>query len=237
VDDEQNRIAGIYRTYDSAISGKWSRRNPGNRFLEAVYDTAFDALLAQEGLTPLTGKRILDIGCGTGEFLRALCEKGAVASDCHGLDILPNRIERAREASSGIEFHHGDARTTRFDAGSFDLVFANMVFGSVLSVTAAREIAAEMRRVLAPEGAIVWHDHRYPNPWNEHVRRYTRRDLQDLFPGFAIRAVPVAPIPPVVRRLGRVTRLVAPALDALPLLRVDYLAVIRRTRTQVPPRQ
>ena len=128
VDDEQNRIAGIYRTYDSAISGKWSRRNPGNRFLEAVYDTAFDALLAQEGLTPLTGKRILDIGCGTGEFLRALCEKGAVASDCHGLDILPNRIERAREASSGIEFHHGDARTTRFDAGSFDLVFANMVF-------------------------------------------------------------------------------------------------------------
>ena len=232
VEDEQDRVAGIYRAYDreQAIHRKWSRRNPGNQFLEAAHAAAFAALLAEEDVLPLSGKRILDIGCGTGDLLRTLCKQGAVPAECHGVDILPDRIERAREASAGIEFHLCDARTTPFDAGSFDLVFTNMVFSSVLALTIAREIAGEIRRVLAPEGAVVWHDHRYPNPWNKHVRRYTRRDLRDLFPGFAIRAVPVAPVPPVVRRLGRVTRWVAPAFDAVPLLRVDYLAVMRRAQ-------
>jgi len=228
VDDEHGRLAAVYQAYDHerSVQRKWSPENPGNQFLGRSRTATFDRLFASEGLT-LGGTRILDVGCGTGEFLRDLCERGATPTACHGVDILADRIQRARERSVGINFHACDARTVPFEADSFDLVFANMVFGSVLSADVSDAMAAEIRRALAPQGAIVWYDHRYPNPWNRNVRAYTRRDLERLFPGFRIHAVSVGPLPPLVRRLGRMTPWIAPALDAAPVLRVEYLAVIR----------
>jgi ubiquinone/menaquinone biosynthesis C-methylase UbiE len=227
---EQTRLRDVYRTYDELpqIHRKWARDNPGNRFLNERRENALHSLLAEEGVLPLAGKRILDVGCGTGEFLRSVCGLGAAPADCYGVDLLPDRVERARRESSGITFELCDARHVPFEPGSFQLVCANMVFGSILSAEVAREIAAEMCRMLAPTGSVLWHDHRYPNPWNGAVRHYTRRDLQRLFPGFRIRTRSVAPLPPVVRRLGRSTPRVAPVLDVLPALRVDYLAVLRR---------
>jgi hypothetical protein len=85
-----------------------------------------------------------------------------------------------------------------------------------------------MARVLAADGAIVWLEHRHPNPWNPQVRAYTLRHLRRLFPGFVIRARSISPLPPLVRRLGRATPVVAPLLERVPPLRVDFLAVLRR---------
>jgi ubiquinone/menaquinone biosynthesis C-methylase UbiE len=228
---EETRLRTVYRAYDAAarVSRKWARDNPGNRFLEERQEAALHALFEEAGLVPMAGKRVLDVGCGSGEFLQKICELGAAPADCYGVDLLPDRIERARRESSGITFELCDARHLPFEAGSFDLVCANMVFGSILSPEIAGEIAAQMRRVLSPVGSILWHEHRYPNPWNSEVRHYTRRDLRRLFPGFRIRARSVAPLPPVVRRLGGSTSRVAPLLDSLPALRVDYLAVLRRS--------
>jgi ubiquinone/menaquinone biosynthesis C-methylase UbiE len=230
--DEQTRVADVYRRYDDdpALRAKWSSENAGNRYLQALRERTLERLLAAEGLLPLAERRILDVGCGTGDFLRELCSRGAAPGLCHGVDILPARIDRARSTLPAATFVVADARSLPFDDASFDLVSVNMVFGSILADDVALSAAAEMQRVLAPDGAVLWLEHRYPNPWNPAVRRYTRRDLRRLFPGFELRARSISPLPPLVRRLGRATSVVAPLLEAVPPLRVDYLAVLRRLR-------
>ena len=47
---------------------------------------------------------ILDVGCGNGKWLRTLMEWGATANNLHGIDLLPDRVEKALQVSPNIDF-------------------------------------------------------------------------------------------------------------------------------------
>ena len=128
--------------------------------------------LGGAGLLPLGGRSILDVGCGTGEELAELVDDGADPGRCHGLDLLPDRIEVARARHPAMTFVCGDARRLPYPDGSFDVVTANVVFSSILDDEVARAVAREMTRVVTAHGAILFYDTRYPSPWNPNVRAY-----------------------------------------------------------------
>jgi SAM-dependent methyltransferase len=54
-------------------------------------------VLRDAGLLPLTYRRVLEVGCGSGGVLRDPIRYGAQAEDLQGVDILSERVERARE--------------------------------------------------------------------------------------------------------------------------------------------
>lgn len=112
-------------------------------------------------LIELDGLAVLDIGCGSGDFLKLLLAEGA---DAHGLEVEAATVERAIQA--GIEPSRvalGDGRTLPFPDASFDLVTFVYSFHHV-PVQQHRELLAECARVLRPKGRILVFE---PRPYGE----------------------------------------------------------------------
>ncbi len=63
------------------------------------------------------GSRVLDIGCGNGNFSKYISDQGF---DCEGIDLSPKMLKIARERLPGIKFTLKDMRKLDYDAESFD---------------------------------------------------------------------------------------------------------------------
>jgi SAM-dependent methyltransferase len=96
-------------------------------------------------LGPLSGRRLLDVGCGVGMFLRAAERRGALVA---GTDTTTARLEIARWALPDADLRitdPGDALP--FDNGTFDVVTARASGGS--------DVLTELARVVRPGGLVA----------------------------------------------------------------------------------
>lgn len=227
---ETDRIADVYRAYDASVEVQ-ARRDPLNRGNIRIAQERFRGitrLLGRCGLLPLTGKRILDVGCGSGAVLASLAGLGAEARDLYGVDLLADRIESARRMWPGMNFRSGNAERLDFPDASFDLVLLFTVFSSIASDAVAHRVATEVARILRPGGALLWYDMRYSNPQNPHIRGITRRHLSEFFPDWTMALRSMTLLPPLARRLGPLTTVLYPVLAAVPPLRTHYLGVLAK---------
>jgi ubiquinone/menaquinone biosynthesis C-methylase UbiE len=101
---------------------------------------------------PLAGKRVVDLGTGTGNAALLAAERGAVVT---GVDPAARLVEvaRKRAAERGVkaEFVAGDAGSIPVEDGAADLLLS--VFAVIFAPDADAAIA-EMTRVTAPDGLI-----------------------------------------------------------------------------------
>jgi ubiquinone/menaquinone biosynthesis C-methylase UbiE len=231
---EADRIAKVYR--DPGLrsrSSRWDPNNPGNRAIYAERHALTESLLRERGYLPLRGHRVLEVGSGLGAELASMVEFGASTSDLVGVELLPERVELARQAHPGIEFRAGDAEKLDFPDASFDLVMAITIFTSILDRAVAAGVANEIRRVLKPRGAVLWYDFRYDNPSNRNVRGIGESEVRKMFPGFQGRLHTVTLIPQIARRLGPLTSVLYSALAAVPPLRSHLLGLLQKPNDAV----
>jgi SAM-dependent methyltransferase len=103
-------------------------------------------------LGDVRGKRVLDLGCGSGENTVPLLMRGA---EVIAIDISPEMIAAAgkRLATAGLHavLQVGSAYDTGLEAESFDMVFCVSLLHH-LDIAAARQ---EIQRVLAPGGHLI----------------------------------------------------------------------------------
>ena len=120
------------------------------RFRPGFPDSFFDRVLDQRWAP--AGKRVLDLGTGTGTLALGLAKRGL---DATGLDIAPALLEVARQAcrAQGVQarFVEGSAETTGLDDASFDLVSAGQCWWWFDEEAAI----AEVKRVLVPGGRLL----------------------------------------------------------------------------------
>jgi ubiquinone/menaquinone biosynthesis C-methylase UbiE len=129
------------------------------RFKPAVAPDDPRLLAIVERLSPLEGRRILDLGCGKGRFARSLVERGAQVV---GLDISAGMLAQA----AGLSRVRGSARRLPFGRASFDGVMAVEVFEH-LAPEALDRVCGEVLRVLEPGGTLVVID-KNACSWNAH---------------------------------------------------------------------
>jgi len=102
-------------------------------------------------------RRVLDLGCGAGRlafYLRPLTDQYV------GVDFSPHMVEYCQRNFSGLSFVQGDMRDLgRFDAGSFDTVFAISNLFDAVSHEDRLQVLGEIRRVLAAGGLLVFSAH------------------------------------------------------------------------------
>jgi len=192
-------------------------------------DTALKQLLNEQFKDKLPRSRVLDIGCGRGALLDLFHQQGVPAEGLFGVDILPDRIEKARERYPGFTFIDGNAENLEFPDQWFDFVTVFTVFSSILDGEMAKNVARSIVRILAADGVVAWYDMRYPNPWNSNVKMMTKSRIRELFPSFELQLQPLTLLPPLARHLGRFTESAYPRLAAIPILRSHYLGLLRAT--------
>ena len=102
------------------------------------------------------GHRLLDVGCGTGNDVRALAELIEPTGRVTGIDSSVAMITEARQRASAsdlpVEFRVGDAHHLDFADRAFDGVRVDRTLQHLASPERA---LAEMARVLRPGGRIV----------------------------------------------------------------------------------
>jgi len=227
---EVDRLRKVYREY--AVRGfgqsKWSLANRGNQAVRDECQIKIREALRKSGFFPLENRRILDVGCGTGERLAAFADWGARPDNLFGVDLIPDRIQAGRQNHPRITFRLANAEALPFPNGTFDLVTVFTVFTSILDRRMAANVCSEINRVLLCGGAIIWYDFRMRSPLNRHVRGISRSQIQNMFTGFKINLEPISLLPPLARRLGRLTRLLYPPLSSLPFLRCHYLGMLTK---------
>ena len=227
---EMERIQIMYANRDASASEAlyaWHRSEV--RVWQSEKDLICASLLARAVGTDLCKTKVLDVGCGTGSFLRTLVEWGAHPSNLVGTEFLQDRLDIAYRCSPpNIEWHLGGLDS--FSNNRFDLVTANTVFSSILDDVGRQVLTKDMWRLLKPGGWMLVFDFRYNNPSNPNVRKVGRYELLSCCVGFS-RAYynTLLLAPPLARKIIPLSPLLGKILSAFfPVLRSHFCLLVQK---------
>jgi ubiquinone/menaquinone biosynthesis C-methylase UbiE len=192
-------------------------------------ERALLALLKKHRSTSLLDAKILDVGCGSGGYLRSFLNYGALPANLAGIDLMDTRIAQAKLLHPGIDWRVGSAHELPYTNAKFDLVMSFVVFSSILDKALRQQIVDEMWRVLKPGGLLLLYDFMYSNPHNAAVRGINLRSIKQLFarPGvrFDFRRITLAP--PLARSIVPHAYWLAYILQQLKLFNTHMLVLMK----------
>lgn len=224
---EEQRIRSVYAARDWS---RYSLLDPANIALLQDRERRTLAMLRSGGVPPLHELEILDLGCGSGQWLADLVRWGASPARLVGVDIRRDGLaDAARRLPAAVRLISASGTATGLRGGQFDLVVMATVLSSVLDMDVRHSIAREASRLLKPAGAILWYDFHVNNPGNPDVRRVSRSELSQLFPGCVLTLTRATLAPPLARLAAPRSELLARVLGAVPWLRTHYVGLIRRS--------
>jgi ubiquinone/menaquinone biosynthesis C-methylase UbiE len=225
---EEARIKAAYQNKTKPV-GYYSWFDPGNLLLVQERERALLKRLRQHGRDPLNGSRLLEIGCGSGHWLREFIKWGVSPADVTGIDLRPEELSAAaRLCPQGVTLQCTNGSKLDFQNDSFDLVLQSLVFTSVLDEPMRQRMAQEMLRVVKKNGLIIWYDFFVDNPWNPNVRGVRKAEIQQLFPNCFIELERVSLALPLAKLLAPWSWSVCHFLGRLRLLNTHYLGIIQK---------
>jgi len=158
--------------------------------------------------------KLLEIGCGNGQWLTEFQTFGFRVNNLAGIELDEQRAATARERIIGADIRQGNAMALPWEDNSFDIICS---FGS---------------RVCRSDGFILWYDFSYDNPQNPDVRGIGKQETCKLFAPWHCNFRKVTLAPPIARRVVPVSWSLAEDLETFcPFLRTHLIAQI------TPPQQ
>jgi 2-polyprenyl-3-methyl-5-hydroxy-6-metoxy-1,4-benzoquinol methylase len=150
---------------------------------------------------PAPGLRLLDVGCGSGDFLARMRRRGL---SVEGVDVDGAALDHARK-KHGLTVHQGRLEDIRFPGDAFDIVTLQHVIEHVHEPVS---LLRECWRILKPGGRLsvatpnldgVGH-RRFGRNWRgleppRHLHLFTRKPLEECAAGAGIRSFEIFGVP------------------------------------------
>jgi ubiquinone/menaquinone biosynthesis C-methylase UbiE len=206
--------------------GMWF--DPGYLFRIQAQERMFLEALQARGFESLRGKKVLDIGCGSGYWMRRCREWGAEPEDIYGIDLLEDRVVGARKlCHPRMHIAYGNAANLAFREERFDLVVMFLVLSMMPDSTMRIRVADEATRVLKPGGVVLWYDFRYrPLRGGLDMIGMPRAEVARCFPGFELHLTSASALPPLTRRIAPYAWSLCTWLDNLKVLNTHNVGTL-----------
>lgn len=180
-------------------------KTPLGRFVDEIETKAVFDLLA-----PLPNMKILDVGCGTGNYSIKLAKLGCLVT---GIDISKEMLlvakNKCKDLNIQIDLILGDVESLPFSDNSFDAVVSVAVLEFVRDKYKAIE---EMFRVTKRNGKVVIGFLNRESPWGElylsedfqrntvfkYAYLFTRDEISKIYPDKLIEIKEVLFVPPSI---------------------------------------
>jgi SAM-dependent methyltransferase len=135
--------------YNTATYDAVRYRGPSKEYQQTVMANAYTRLIG-----PVAGKRILDVGCGTGrgvlDFARKACLAVGVDASLDMLTCAKGKVTKDLNCFLAAAV----AQQLPFSDAAFDIVIS-LNFLHLFSLETQRMIIAEMKRVVRPGGVLL----------------------------------------------------------------------------------
>jgi 2-polyprenyl-3-methyl-5-hydroxy-6-metoxy-1,4-benzoquinol methylase len=146
---------GQTQEFFEAFATGWQTRAAGEEGVFNIIDARHRAVLAILDDVP-NARRALDVGCGTGQLLVSIGERGI---DGEGIDFAPSMIEHCNQNASGaglsnLKFTCASFFDVELEDGAYDLISAQG-FIEYISLEEIEEFLARCYRALRPGGALA----------------------------------------------------------------------------------
>lgn len=153
---------------EAKIYDEWYKSKLGNFVDEVETRCVFDLFKAKKGM------KVLDVGCGTGNFSIKLAKMGC---EVVGIDVSEEMLKvaeaKAREEGLNIKFYKMDAHQMEFEDNTFDGVLSVTAFEFLKEPEKAIE---EIFRVLKPNGQLLIGTINKNSKWGE---MYLSKEFQE----------------------------------------------------------
>ena len=177
----------------------------------------------------LSDVKLLEIGCGNGQWLAEFQTFGIRAANLAGIELDKTRADIAEARIKGADIRTGNAASLPWSDKTFDIVFQSTVFTSITDDETKSKAASEMMRVCKDDGFILWYDFAYNSPSNPNVKGVPAPEVRKLFHPWSCDIRKITLAPPIARRLVPLSWLMAEALETFfPFLRTHLIAEIRK---------
>jgi 2-polyprenyl-3-methyl-5-hydroxy-6-metoxy-1,4-benzoquinol methylase len=164
--EKEDRL--VFNSHKADNYDSWYNTKKGNIVDEIETKTAFELF------QPSTKEKILDVGCGTGNFSIKLAGKGCRVT---GVDVAEPMLEKARLKASArgfdILFYRQDIIDLKFEDDFFDGVISMAAVEFVPDIKRAYQ---EMKRVVKPGGKILIGTINRDSTWGELYREQSRSE-------------------------------------------------------------
>jgi len=112
-----------------------------------------------ELISPIQGKRILEIGCGTGDFSVWLAKQGAIVTGVDiGADLIAGAKVLAKANQVECKFQQGDITALQFvDPNTYDIVIGLSILHH-LSKADVLKAVRECHRIMNAEGIAIFYE-------------------------------------------------------------------------------
>lgn len=178
--DNYNEIANKYNEFEQDAITLWRLGYP----------------VVTDFLCDVSGKSILDYGCGTGTFSWFLQSKGASVT---GLDVSENMIEIAKSYSSDkiAYFPISSGGLDFIPDNMFDFVVSNFVLCTIPSHQEISMILDQIYRVLKKEGLFIFMNSNWDKSNGKEFISFKLDFCEDLVSGHPVTAI-IKSDPPIM---------------------------------------
>src|SRR6266704_1468175 len=127
---ERDEIVNRYaRRAGESVARLYEFLNPAEYMSSQERERALIRWIKRCNIQPLSERRVLEIGCGTGKTLAQLIRLGFEPQNLVGTDLLADCVQVARSRlPAAIDLRVGDASELVFPDESFDIVVQSTVF-------------------------------------------------------------------------------------------------------------